>query len=90
MPHKLLRMKDVKARTGLSGVEIYRRIRGGLFPKPIPLGLAISRKGEVVQSHLVGWIEDEIDMWIDERIRVARGPVERQDAQSVVTDAQGI
>lgn len=59
--HTLLRLPDVKARTGLSRSTIYLKIAQGAFPAPIALG---------VRS--VAWIEAEIDAWIAKRIDTSR------------------
>lgn len=53
----LLRLPEVKARTGLSRSEIYRRIAIGTFPAPIKIGRRAS-----------AWSSIEIDRWIAERI----------------------
>ena len=38
MPHTILRLPTVKARTGLSRSTIYHRVSCGTFPAPVPLG----------------------------------------------------
>lgn len=53
----LERLPQVKARTGLSRSEIYRRIALGEFPAPIKLGLRAS-----------AWSKHEVDAWIAQRI----------------------
>lgn len=53
----LLRLHQVRARTGLSRSEIYRRIAAGDFPKPIKLGERAS-----------AWAEHEVTAWIAARI----------------------
>lgn len=60
----LERLPQVKARTGLSRSEIYRRIALGDFPTPIKLGLRAS-----------AWSKHEVDTWISQRIaaRDAKG-----------------
>lgn len=55
-PRRILRLATVKERVGLSKSVIYERIRFGRFPKPVPLG------------GVVGWLESEIDEWIDARV----------------------
>ena len=63
--HTILRLPEVKARTGLSRSTIYLRIAEGKFPPPINLG-----------ERSVGWVESEIDAWIAKRIELSRvGPV---------------
>lgn len=54
----LLRLNDVRARTGLSRSEIYRREALGQFPRRVSLG-----------ARSVGWPSDEIQGWIEQRIR---------------------
>jgi len=60
--HKLLRLPQVKATTGLSKSTIYARIAEGTFPKQIPLG-----------PRLVVWVESDIQNWIAEQVAAARG-----------------
>jgi prophage regulatory protein len=62
LQHKLLRLPQVKAFTGLSKSTIYARIAEGTFPKQIPLG-----------PRLVVWVESDIQNWIAEQISAARG-----------------
>ncbi len=58
-PEKLtiLRRKQVEDRTGLSRSTIYLRMKEGTFPKPINLG-----------ARAVGWVETEVDYWLQGRI----------------------
>ena len=60
--HKLLRLPEVKATTGLSKSSIYSRISEGTFPKQIALG-----------PRLVVWVESDIQNWIAEQVSAARG-----------------
>jgi prophage regulatory protein len=62
LQHKLLRLPQVKATTGLSKSSIYARISEGTFPKQIPLG-----------PRLVVWVESDIQNWISEQVSAARG-----------------
>jgi prophage regulatory protein len=62
LQHKLLRLPEVKATTGLSKSSIYARISGGTFPKQIPIG-----------PRLVVWVESDIQKWITEQVSAARG-----------------
>lgn len=57
MSHFILRLPQVKIRTGLSRSSIYSAIQQGTFPPPVHLG---------VRS--VGWIDSAITDWIDNRI----------------------
>lgn len=54
---RLVRLPEVQKRVGLGRSTIYRRIGEGTFPKPKSLG-----------GGLIGWLESDIDAWIDERI----------------------
>jgi len=57
----ILRLPAVKARTGLSRSTIYLRISEGRFPKPVSLG-----------GRAVGWVEAEIDDWLNRQIDNSR------------------
>jgi len=54
---RIIRRPKVENRTGLGRAAIYQKIAEGKFPKPVPLG-----------DRAVGWIEEEIDAWIEGRI----------------------
>jgi prophage regulatory protein len=56
-----LRLKQVKALTGLSRSWIYEAIRRGDFPHPIPIG-----------ARAVAWPEQSIAIWQQRRIAQAR------------------
>jgi prophage regulatory protein len=58
----VLGLPEVKARTGLSRSTIYFRIAQGSFPKPISLG-----------GRAVGWLEAEIQEWLQSSIESSRG-----------------
>jgi prophage regulatory protein len=60
----ILRLPSVQKRTGLSRSTIYLRISEGNFPKPISLG-----------GRAVGWIEEEINEWLNQRIKASRGSI---------------
>lgn len=53
----LERLPQVKARTGLSRSELYRRMAAGDFPQPVKLGTRAS-----------AWNASEVDRWITGRI----------------------
>jgi prophage regulatory protein len=61
MAHSILRLPAVKTRTGLSRSTIYLRISQGTFPKPVSLG-----------GRAVGWLEAEIQDWLQRRIEASR------------------
>jgi prophage regulatory protein len=58
---KIIRRKQVEARIGLSRTTIYQQLKDGTFPRPINLG-----------PRAVGWIESEVDAWVDAHIQKSR------------------
>lgn len=58
---RVLRVGDVEVCTGLSRSQIYRLVAEGRFPAQIKLSDRAS-----------GWIRDEVNRWLRERIRVSR------------------
>ena len=62
MATSIVRLSDVKHRTGLSRSTIYARIAEGTFPEQIPLG-----------GRAVGWLDSEIDQWIADQIATRNG-----------------
>ena len=58
---RFLRLPEVLERISLSRAQIYNLISLGEFPPQIKLGDRAS-----------AWLESEIDLWIEERIRVSR------------------
>ncbi len=61
MQTKILRLPEVKDRTGLSRSTLYLRISEGRFPTPISLG-----------GRAVGWLESEIEKWLEQQIQKSR------------------
>ena len=57
----LLRMRQVRLRTGLSRSTIYLKMKNGDFPTQVSLG-----------PRAVGWLEAEIDRWIASRVDLSR------------------
>ncbi len=57
MTEKLIRIREVMERTGLSRTVLYRKIQHDDFPKPIR-----------ITARCVAWREIEIDEWINARI----------------------
>jgi len=58
MGHRIIRLPDLLTKTGFSKTTAYRLIKEAGFPQPISLG-----------GRAVGWVESEIDAWIEERMR---------------------
>lgn len=59
---RLIRLPAVSGMVSLSRSSIYARVRAGTFPAPIKMGKAS------------GWVEAEIQAWIDRQIAATRGP----------------
>jgi prophage regulatory protein len=58
---RMLRLPEVVNRTALSRSQIYRLIELGTFPKQVPLS-----------ERAAGWVEEEVDSWLRERIERSR------------------
>jgi prophage regulatory protein len=54
---RLLRLPEVRAKTGLGRTEIYMQMAAGRFPKSVKIGKVA-----------VAWPSDEIDFWIAARL----------------------
>jgi prophage regulatory protein len=71
-PIRILRVQEVQNRVGFSRPSIYRRLDNASksydpsFPRPIQLG-----------ANSVGWIEAEINVWLEARVRASRGGEQR-------------
>lgn len=52
-PERIIRLRTVLDRTGLSRTTVYRKINEGTFPPQLKLGV-----------HGSGWHESEIERWI--------------------------
>lgn len=61
MTKKILRLPDVIEKTGLSRSTIYLRMSCDSFPAAVPLG-----------GRAVGWLENELEVWIDEQVNLSR------------------
>ena len=55
----LLKIPEVRAKTGLSRSHLYALAQNGDFPKPVKLSERSS-----------AWVESEVDGWVEERIAV--------------------
>jgi prophage regulatory protein len=54
MVDRILRRPEVEARTGISRSTIYAWMKEGTFPLPVKMG-----------TRLVGWMEADIQAWVD-------------------------
>jgi prophage regulatory protein len=59
---KILRLREVLSCTGMSRSMVYDLITKKQFPAPINLS-----------ARAVGWLEREVDAWIQTRIEESRG-----------------
>ena len=57
----ILRLPQVKKRTGKCRTAIYFEMQAGTFPKQIPIG-----------SRAVGWDSDEVQAWIDKTLQAGK------------------
>ena len=62
MAERIIRVRDVVERIGVSRSTLYQWVSEGRFPPSIPLG-----------ARAVGWREADVDEWIVSRARRARG-----------------
>jgi prophage regulatory protein len=60
-PLRVLRIAEVLHQTGLGKTKLYALQAEGSFPKGIK-----------ITSYAVGWIEDEVQAWINGRITASR------------------
>jgi len=61
MKERLIRIRDVMERTGLSRTVLYRKIQHNDFPQPVRITI-----------RCVGWLESEINAWVNQRIEGSR------------------
>ena len=57
MAERFISLREVLNRTSLSKTHIYRMIKAGSHPRPVPLG-----------PYRVAFLESEVDAWIEGRI----------------------
>lgn len=57
MTHRVLRLPEVIAKTGLGRTTLWQMTKERQFPESISLG-----------AKAMGWIESEIDKWIEDRM----------------------
>ena len=66
---RLIRRKEVQAKTGLGASSIYAMMQQGTFPKAIN-----------ISERRVAWIESDIDLWISERIKSHKATIAMMEA----------
>jgi prophage regulatory protein len=67
MVKRLLRLPAVIDRTGSNASDIYSGMKAGTFPTSVPIG-----------RRTVGWVEEEIEQWISDRIAARDQPNKRK------------
>jgi prophage regulatory protein len=73
MSRRIIRRAEVKRRTSLSFVHIWRLEKRNEFPARVQLG-----------PNSVGWYEDEVDAWVASRIRAGGRAVRRATAVIII------
>jgi prophage regulatory protein len=68
---RVLRIAEVEAVTGKTRTRIYEEIGAGVFPAPVPLG-----------ERAVGWLSDEIEAWLAQRIAERAASKQREVEQA--------
>jgi prophage regulatory protein len=71
MENRILRLPAVMAQTGLSRSTIYLRVSQDTFPKPVNLG-----------GRAVGWVEAEIQEWVELQIVTSRNRSNQQEGNN--------
>ena len=66
---RLIRRKEVQAKTGLGASSIYAMMKSGEFPQCLNLS-----------ERRVAWIESDIDKWISERIKSHKATIATMEA----------
>jgi prophage regulatory protein len=63
--NRVLRMRDLTHKVGFRPSTIYEMVAAGRFPRPFKLASG---------GRATGWLESEIDSWLDERVRSGGTP----------------
>ncbi|HEV2709886.1 MAG TPA: AlpA family phage regulatory protein [Edaphobacter sp.] len=63
---RLIRLPEVRLKTGKSRSGIYAAIQTGQFPAPVAIGIRAR-----------AWVSSEIDSWIADRVAESRDEVAR-------------
>ena len=66
---RLIRRKEVQAKTGLGASSIYAMMKNGEFPQCLNLS-----------ERRVAWIESDVDQWINERIASHKAAIATMEA----------
>lgn len=63
--NRVLRMRDLPQKVGFRPSTIYEMVAAGRFPRPFKL---------VSGGRASGWLESDIDAWLDKRVRSGGAP----------------
>jgi prophage regulatory protein len=74
---RILRLREVRERTGRSQSSIYSDMAAGTFPRAVPIG-----------GHAVGWVDSEITEWIRERVAARDAATLKNLKNEPKTDAE--
>jgi prophage regulatory protein len=75
-PERILRMRTVLDRTGLSRSTLYRKMRDGTFPNQVR-----------ISEHCCGWRESAINRWIADPVARRTRPPKRFPAALCAQDS---
>ena len=78
MVNSIIRLKDAIKKTGVSRSSIYLYSNAGTFPKPIKLG-----------ERSIGFVESEIDDWIEQKIAESRNGLNNSATEDIKTRNSG-
>lgn len=67
--NRLIRRREVQAKTGLGASSIYAMMKQGKFPKAITLS-----------ERRVAWVESDVEQWIAERIASHKAAIAMMEA----------
>jgi prophage regulatory protein len=71
-PEKILRIRTVLTRTGLSRSTIYRKMKDGTFPNQVR-----------ISEHCSGWRETEIIRWIGDPVHYRENEQKQNKSQKI-------
>lgn len=72
--HRILRLPQVKLKIARANATIWKDVAAGTLSKPISIG-----------TRSVGWLESEINAWIEARIFNSRSPAQAINMRELVT-----
>jgi prophage regulatory protein len=61
-PDRILRIRTVLARTGLSRSTLYRKMQAGVFPRQVRIA-----------ERRIGWRESAVNTWLEDPMSLEQG-----------------